>query len=99
MPPFREWYEGREAVAGFVEDAIFAAAHPYGVVLRAGWCNGQPAFATYEPAADGVLIAAGLQVLEIGDEEGRAVVTGIVSFRDPELPVRCGLPSQIARAE
>jgi RNA polymerase sigma-70 factor (ECF subfamily) len=99
MPPLRAWYEGAEAVRTFVESAIFSAVRPHGVVLYAGRCNGQAAFATYEPAADGVLRAAGLQVLEIGEEDGRAVLSEIVSFRDPELPVRCGLPREIAGAE
>ena len=53
MPPLTAWFDGREAVAAFVANAIFAPARPHGVHLRAGSCNGQPAFATYEPDARG----------------------------------------------
>src|SRR6516225_10332156 len=49
MPPLAAWFAGRAAVATFVETAIFAAARPHGVQLRPGSCNGQPAFATYQP--------------------------------------------------
>jgi RNA polymerase sigma-70 factor (ECF subfamily) len=96
MPPLSAWFEGRDAVAGFVEQAIFASARPYGVSLRPGWCNGQPAFAIYEPDDSGRLVASGLQVLELDDVRGQFLITGIVSFRDPGLPVRCGLPAAIS---
>ena len=35
MPPLATWLGGRDAVAAFVEDAIFAAARPHGVRLVA----------------------------------------------------------------
>src|SRR5438105_1970806 len=63
MPPLTAWFEGREAVAAFLEEAVFAPARPYGVHLEAGTCNGQLAFATYEPDAQGRLGVSGLQVL------------------------------------
>jgi ketosteroid isomerase-like protein len=47
MPPLSAWFDGREAAARFIDDVVFAAARPHGVTLRAGSCNGQPAFATY----------------------------------------------------
>jgi RNA polymerase sigma-70 factor (ECF subfamily) len=93
MPPLTTWFEGRDAVAAFVDEAIFGAARPYGVPLRGGWCNGQPAFAVYQPDAAGRLAAAGLQILELDHLDGGLVISAIVSYRDPELPVRCGLPS------
>ena len=31
MPPLTAWFQGREAVAAFIENAIFAAARPHGV--------------------------------------------------------------------
>jgi RNA polymerase sigma-70 factor (ECF subfamily) len=95
MPPLSEWFSGRDAVGAFVETAIFSAARPYGIPLLGGWCNGQPAFAVYQPGAEGVLEAAGLQVLEIGEVDGCAVVTDIVSYRIPDLVARCGLPSRL----
>jgi RNA polymerase sigma-70 factor (ECF subfamily) len=95
MPPLSEWFEGVAAVAGFIEEAIFSVARPYGVALRPGRCNGQPAFAVYQPGPDGSLVAAGLQVLTISEQNSRPVVTDIVSYRSPELVVRCGLPDRI----
>ena len=96
MPPLTAWYDGREAVAAFVENAIFAPARGRGVHLRAGSCNGQPAFATYEPDGDGHLTVSGLQVLQLGEVDGQPLITTLVSYRDPALAIRCGLPSSLA---
>ena len=95
MPPLLTWFDGRDAVAAFVEAEIFARARPHGVPMRAGWCNGQPAFATYEPDGQGRLTASGLQILELDGRGGRPRVTAIVSFRDPALVARCGLPASL----
>jgi RNA polymerase sigma-70 factor (ECF subfamily) len=92
MPPLAAWFAGRTAVATFVETAIFAAARPHGVQLRPGSCNGQPAFATYQPDERGRLAASGLQVLQLGEVDGQILITALVSYRDPGLAVRCGLP-------
>ncbi|HEX3715475.1 MAG TPA: RNA polymerase subunit sigma-70 [Trebonia sp.] len=92
MPPLTEWFDGREAVAAFVANAIFAPARPDGIRLLAGFCNGQPAFATYAPAADGQLVISGLQVLQLGEVDGQPLITALVSYRDPALAIRCGLP-------
>ena len=54
MPPLSAWFDGREATARFIDDAIFAAVRPHEITLgSAGPCNGQPAFATYEPDKEG----------------------------------------------
>jgi hypothetical protein len=53
MPPVTAWFDGREAVGAFVENAIFAPVRPHRVQLRAGFCNGKPAFGTYEPDGEG----------------------------------------------
>jgi RNA polymerase sigma-70 factor, ECF subfamily len=95
MPPLAAWFDGRAAVAAFIEDAIFAAARPHGIHLTAGWCNGQPAFATYQPDGHGRLAASGLQILQLGDVGGQVLITALVSYRDPALAVRCGLPETI----
>jgi len=92
MPPLTAWFDGREAVGAFVENAVFAPARPYGIRLRAGWCNGQPAFATYQPDDQGRLVASGLQVLQLADVDGQPLITALVSYRDPALAIRCGLP-------
>jgi RNA polymerase sigma-70 factor (ECF subfamily) len=93
MPPLTAWFDGREAVAAFMEAAVFAPARPHGITLRPGWCNGQPAFATYEPDGQGRLAASGLQVLQLVDIDGQPLITALVSYRDPDLAIRCGLPA------
>jgi len=95
MPPLAAWFDGREAVATFIETAVFAAARPHGIQLRPGSCNGQPAFADYQPDERGRLAASGLQVLQLGEEAGQILITALVSYRDPALAVRCGLPEII----
>ncbi len=97
MPPLSEWFSGREAVATFVETAIFSAARPHGIPLLSGWCNRQPAFAVYQPGPDGTLEAAGLQILEISAVGGCPVVTDIVSYRMPDLVTRCELPGRLGQ--
>ena len=95
MPPLTAWFQGREAVAGFIENAIFAAARPHGVYLQAGSCNGQPAFATYQPDGHGRLAVNGLQVIQVSDVDGQPLITAVVSYRDPALAIRCGLPAAL----
>jgi len=92
MPPLTAWFDGRETVGAFVENAIFAPHRAHGIALRAGWCNGQPAFANYEPDSQGRLVASGLQVLQLADVDGQPLITALVSYRDPALAIRCGLP-------
>jgi RNA polymerase sigma-70 factor (ECF subfamily) len=96
MPPLKEWFDGRQAVTAFVEAAIFAAARPYGVALRPGWCNQQPAFATYEPGPDGTLCLSGLQVLEVREIGENPLVAEIISYRNAVLAARCGFPEDFA---
>ena len=95
MPPLTTWFIGRDAAATFVENAIFAPTRPHGIRLVAGSCNGQPAFAAYEPAGHGPRMVTGLQVLQLGDVEGQPVIVALVSYRDPALAIRCGLPAAL----
>ena len=95
MPPMSAWFDGRDAVAEFTENAIFASARPHGVTLRSGSCNGQQAFATYEPDGAGHLVATGLQLLQVGLVHGEPLITALVSYRDPALVIRCGLPAAL----
>jgi RNA polymerase sigma-70 factor (ECF subfamily) len=95
MPPLSAWFQGREAAAAFVDNAVFAAARPHGIRLQAGSCNGQPAFATYEPDDQGRLVVSGLQVLQLGDLDGQPLITALVSYRDAALAIRCGLPAAL----
>jgi RNA polymerase sigma-70 factor (ECF subfamily) len=96
MPPLTAWFQGREAVAGFIDNAIFAPARPHGVFLQAGSCNGQPAFATYQPDGHGRLAVSGLQVLQVSEVYGQPLITAVVSYRDPALAIRCGLPAVLS---
>src|SRR6185312_6468327 len=93
--PLTAWFDGREAVAAFLESAVFAPARPHGIRLHAGQCNGQPAFATYEPRGPGRLAATGLQLLQLANVDGQPLITALVSYRDPSLAVRCGLPAEL----
>lgn len=95
MPPLSAWFDGRDAVAAFVESAVFAAAGPDGIHLRAGSCNGQPAFAPYQRDGEGRLAVTGLQILQLGEAEGKPLIIALVSYRDPALAVRCGFPMVI----
>jgi RNA polymerase sigma-70 factor (ECF subfamily) len=92
MPPMTMWFSGREATAAFLEHAVFGPARPAGIRLVAGSCNGQPAFGTYAPDARGRLAVTGLQILQLGVAGGRPLISALVSYLDPALAVRCGLP-------
>jgi RNA polymerase sigma-70 factor (ECF subfamily) len=96
MPPLTAWFDGRDAVAAFIEMAVFAPARPHGIRLRAGSCNGQPAFATYEPDGRGGLSVSGLQLLQRADVAGRPLIIALVSYRDPALAIRCGMPALLS---
>lgn len=92
MPPLTAWFQGREAAATFLNNAVFAAARPHGIRLQAGSCNGQPAFADYEPDDQGRLAVSGLQILQLTELDGQVLIAALVSYRDPALAIRCGLP-------
>ena len=77
----------------FFLDPGFAAARPHGIHLEAGSCNGQPAFATYEPDTEGRLAVTGLQILQLADAGGQPLITALASYRDPALAIRCGMPA------
>src|SRR6266705_3758296 len=95
MPPMTMWFSGRDAAAAFIDEVIFGPARPGGIRLVAGSCNGQPAFAAYAPDARGRLAVTGLQILQIGDAGGQPLISALVSYRDPAIAVRCGLPEFI----
>jgi catechol 2,3-dioxygenase-like lactoylglutathione lyase family enzyme len=60
--------------------------------------NGQPAFAVYQPDGTGRLAATGLQLLHIADINSEPMITALVSYRDPAIVVRRGLPTFIDSA-
>ncbi|MDP9495644.1 MAG: RNA polymerase subunit sigma-70 [Actinomycetota bacterium] len=90
MPPMSTWFQGSADVAGFVEAAIFGRARPFGLTVRLGRANGQPAVANYDPGPNNALVVSGLQVLDVDGDSG--TITAITSFRDPDLAVACGFP-------
>jgi RNA polymerase sigma-70 factor (ECF subfamily) len=93
MPPATTWLHGRDAVAAFIETAVFVPARPHGVMVRAGSCNGQLAVATYQPDDAGNLVIGGLQILELAIADGEPLIAAIISYRDPDLAIRCGMPA------
>ncbi|HET6208967.1 MAG TPA: RNA polymerase subunit sigma-70 [Jatrophihabitans sp.] len=93
MPPALDRFDGSAAVAAFVEAVIFGPSRPAGVAVWPGSCNGQPAVANYWPDASGSLVVAGVQILQLAMVDGSPLVAEIVSYRDPDLAVRCGFPA------
>ncbi len=51
--------------------------------------------ATSEPDGRGSLTASGLQILQVAEVNGEPLITALVSYRDPVIAVRCGLPAII----
>jgi RNA polymerase sigma-70 factor, ECF subfamily len=86
MPPLPVWFTGRDAVTRFLAQRAFAG--PGDMVLVPTAANGQPAVAEYRRAADGVLRAHSIHVLE----NGRAGVAVLTVFLDPGLFSAFGLP-------
>lgn len=77
MPPLPAWFDGRENVARFLRERVFAT--PWR--LRPVWANGQVAFACYQGNPDGVFRLAAISLL--GLRSGRIVE--IASFLDPSV--------------
>jgi RNA polymerase sigma-70 factor (ECF subfamily) len=86
MPPWAEWFQGRDAVTEFL---------PRGP-LRRTWkmvpvsANGQPAAAAYWTDEDGSFQAEGILLLDFSSD---GKVSQITTFRDPELMQGFGLPT------
>ena len=94
MPPSPSWYQGREAIHQFVAGTIFGDAGMFGGKADDRWrllptsANHSPAFAVYQRVETNDYRAFGLLILEA--DEG--LITKLVSFIDPSLPSRFGLP-------
>jgi RNA polymerase sigma-70 factor (ECF subfamily) len=86
MPPLPVWFTGRDAVTRFLARRAFA--EPGDMVLVPTAANGQPAVAEYRRAADGVLRAHSIHVLETGGTG----VAALTVFLDPGLFSAFGLP-------
>jgi RNA polymerase sigma-70 factor (ECF subfamily) len=97
MPPSPSWYEGREAIRVFVAATIFGDQGMFGGRAARRWrlvptrANASPAFALYQRDDSDQYQAFGLLLLE-HDSGG---LNHIISFIDPSLPARFGLPAAI----
>jgi RNA polymerase sigma-70 factor (TIGR02960 family) len=92
MPPLPAWFDGREDVARFLTERVFAT--PWRLLpIRA---NGQPAFACYQrqDPDDRRFRLGAINVLSL--RAGR--ITEIAGFLDPEVHRRFGLPRELPEA-
>ena len=97
MPPSPSWYQGREAIRAFVAATVFADEGMFGGKASGRWrliptrANASPAFAIYQRGQGNEYQAFGIHVLE-SDWQG---LTQILSFIDPSLLSRFGLPATL----
>jgi RNA polymerase sigma-70 factor (ECF subfamily) len=88
MPPWPEWYVGREAIAAFL-GWVWSNRGGRRERLVPTMANGSPAFGYYRSVADGSdWQGFAIQVLDIGPEK----VTAITNFVDSRLFDALGLP-------
>jgi len=89
MPPLPGWFDGRDAVAKFILERMFAT--PWR--LRPLRANGQPGFACYmkHPGADTFTLGA-VNVIAFRADR----IAGIHAFLDPAVHRRFGLPMEIS---
>ncbi|HKY60127.1 MAG TPA: sigma-70 family RNA polymerase sigma factor [Gemmatimonadota bacterium] len=81
MPPWREWYDGREAIRGFFA-AAFGVAGEGAFRLVPTAANGQPAFAQYTGGPEELDCPKRvIQVLTIED----GAIAALTFFTDPEV--------------
>jgi RNA polymerase sigma-70 factor, ECF subfamily len=87
MPPWREWFSGREAIAEFLPRGPFQPGEQWRLVPT--HANGQPAVAAYWLDDAGGGHAEAIMVLTL-TSDGR--ISAITPFRSPELFSSFGLP-------
>lgn len=98
MPPSPSWYQGLEAIRIFVASTVFADGGMFSGKASGRWrlvptqANSSPAFAIYQRAEKGDYQAFGIHVLDFKE----AKLSQIISFIDPSLPARFGLPATIS---
>jgi RNA polymerase sigma-70 factor, ECF subfamily len=98
MPPSPSWYQGREAIRTFAAATVFGDGGMFGGKAAGRWrlvptrANASPAFALYQRDDNDKYQAFGLHVLGY-EADG---LTLIVSFIEPSLPARFGLPAALA---
>ena len=87
MPPIPTWFTGRQTIARFLVARVLASGH---FRLLGTEANGQPAFGLSLRGQDGAFRPHGVQVLSL-TQRG---ILRVVTFHDPELPARFGLPER-----
>ena len=86
MPPWPQWFAGREAIRSFFEAAWKTCS---GLRLVPSSANGQPAFAVYErSSADGQWRANSIHVLTLQ----HGAISTMTLFLEPRLFEAFGLP-------
>jgi RNA polymerase sigma-70 factor, ECF subfamily len=99
MPPSPSWYSGRAAIGRFIAATVFADHGMFPGFATGRWrllstrANRQPAYAIYQKNEAGEYQAFGIHV--IGIQAGQIVE--VVSFIDPSLPQRFGLPPALKK--
>jgi RNA polymerase sigma-70 factor, ECF subfamily len=98
MPPSPSWYQGHEAIRMFASTTVFADGGMFSGKASRRWrllpthANGSPAFAIYQRDEENEYRSFGVHVLEFEGDQFKQ----IISFIDPSLPVRFGLPSSLS---
>ncbi len=80
MPPVPAWYQGREAIRGFLQAHLFTSVVPRPFRLTPTRANGCPAYAAYSRGPDGIYRLAALQVLTISGDR----IVSLHGFLDPD---------------
>ena len=99
MPPSPSWYQGRQAIRIFAAATVFAEDGMFSGQASGRWrllqtrANASSAFAIYQRAEGNEYQAFGIHALN-HDADG---LTQIISFIDPSLPSRFGLPAKLIR--
>ncbi len=89
MPPLPAWFDGRDAVAAFLRDRVFAITWRYRVISL----SGQPALACYQGDPDtGEFRLGAVNVLSFAPDGERFVA--IDAFLDPAVHERLGVPPE-----
>jgi RNA polymerase sigma-70 factor (ECF subfamily) len=97
MPPSPSWYQGRAAIRAFIAATVFADGGIFGGKASERWqlmpmrANAAPAFAIYQRTESHKYEAFGIHLLTW--EADRLIQ--IISFIDPSLPSRFGLPTTL----
>jgi RNA polymerase sigma-70 factor, ECF subfamily len=89
MPPLPTWFAGREQIGRFMAAHVFG--EPGGLRMVPAAANGQPSLAAYLRGDDGRYRAHAVQVLTCT----AGGIARVVSFMDPGLFARFGLPQEL----